>query len=328
MEAKLNRKIVVGIGGVAVAVAILAGMYLLIVRPRMKDWNETRAQIKDRQKRLDQLRKDFSDQDDPSIELRILYAEVQSLEEANKALEKVKKAGRESEDLPEQLKDPDPKIKLELHRDFIKEVMASDEEKITKDLEGAEITPPDFKLYTELKYPGEAAYYMNRSDGLRGIVNSMVKAQSRGSDIIIDKLTLEDYAKGSKRRSAAGNVLSYFFVMTMDAKSLVSFMYNLKDEEGYYFVEEMTIKPATRGRFGGSEDPKLLIDARINTVMIYKSEVEKEIKKGAAKAAEAKGRVLGDGKVTGFLALAMGMKKSAEKEVERAANKKWYEFWK
>lgn len=329
MEAKFNRRIIVSIGGVAVAIGIVVGLYMFGVRPKTKEWNEVRVKLKEREKKLNQLRNLFSNQDNPTVELRTLKQEIKNLQDANAAFDKIKKPGVETKDLPVELKDPDPQIRLELFRDYIEEVMSVAEENIKRDMKSAGISPPDIKLYAQLNDPGEASYYMNRAGGLQGLTNAIIKTQSGSNDnIILAKLALEDYNTGIERRSTAGNVLSYFLDMTMDMQNLMAFIYNLQEEDGYYFVEEMTIKPARRGRFGG-ENPKLLIDARINTVMIYKSEVMKAIEKATKESAKTK---MGGGTARGGYGrlelLAMGYKKTLERQERRAREKKWYEFWK
>ncbi len=328
MAEKLDRKIVVGIGGAAIALAVIIGAYIMLVRPQMKGYRETRAAVKERQTRLDELREAFGNQDDPKIELGILSKEVENLSKASSAFDKIKKAGVESTDLPEELRDPDSQIRLELFRDYIKEVMSVSEKNILNDLTSVNITPPDIELYTQLDKYGEASYYMNRAGGLQGVINSLVRTQSGSKDkIIFDKLKIEDYDKGKDRKSAAGNVLSYFVGMTMDMDNLVSMIYNLQEEDGYYFVEEMSIKPSTRGRFDGGE-VKLLVDARINTVMIYRSEVESEVKRVMKKAGQADVQDVAGSALSGFFALAVGGERQIEEELERKKNKKWYEFWK
>ncbi len=319
MAPQLNRKLVINILGLVVALGLFGFLFTQYAWPGIQKWREASKELSERQKRRDQLRKAFADQDDPKIELRTLKEEIKNLKKTNEALEKVKKDGTEVADLPEELNDPDPEIRRELLRQYIGEVMEVTEKSLKRDLKDARISPPDIKLYTDLDNAAEAAYYMNRATGLRGIVDAMAKTQSEGNSVIFEKLILEDYETGKDRRSGAGNILSYQLKMTLDAKSLMALLYNLNETDAYYFVEDMAIESAGRGR------QTLSVDARINTVLVYRSEVEKQIKAGAAGGAAKKKKT---GAVGGFLALAFAMQEEAKKQVEAQKNKKWYEFWK
>lgn len=327
----MNRRLIVSIGGIVAALVVLVSLYIMVVRPQVKKWNDVRVELKKNKKKLTELRKAFGDQEDPRVELATLRQELKNVGRANNALKKIKKPGLESDDLPKELKDPDPKIKIALVNDYLKEVMSVSEENIRTDLKDAGIDAPNFKLYTHLKYFPEAAYYMNRANGLQGVINAIVKTKTAtDSEITFNQLGLEGYARGIKRRESSRNVLSYSMQMTMDMQSLMVFMYNLQEEDGYYFVSSMNVRPAVSRRFSTQKTNslKLLVDARINTVMIYKSRVIEDLKKAVASSSDAKKRTLqSGGKVTGFLALARGMTATAEKEAG-GQEKKWWEFWK
>ena len=329
MAEKLNKRLVVSIGGAVVLIAAIAGLYVMFLRPQMKDYKEIKSKKKERQAELTRLKKTFNNQDDPKIILKTLKLEINNLGKANRALSKIKRPGTEMKDLPSDLKDPDPKIQKALFDEYTSMIMASERENIEADLREANIEPPDIKLHTNLRSTVEVPYYINRKTGLQGIVNALIKTQAASEDkVLFQELRLEEYATGIKRRRESQNVLSYFMVMTMDMDNLISFLYNLNEEEGYYYVEKMIVKPATRQRFGG-QSAKLLVDARINTVMIYQSEVMKQLKSAVMKSNQGLRRASKGGKkVRGFLSLAGGAKKTAAAEVERKKNKKWYEFWK
>lgn len=349
MEAKFSRRLVVSIVGVLIVLGLALGGYFVIAGPRMKEWKEARKEINERRKRLKELKKAFSNQNDPRVELKTLQQEIKNLKKATSALDSIKKAGVETKDLPKELKDPDPAIRKELYRDYIKEVMSATEENMKENLKNAGIASPDMKLYTQLSDALEATYYMNRAGGLQGIINSMVKTQSEGSTIVFDGLVLEDYKKGRKRREGAVNVISYFLEMTMDTESLMSLLYNLQEEDGFYYVHELRLEPVGKGRsrFGsgrsridsgrsmlgttgsqfGASDEKLKVTARIDTILVFKSEVKKQVAKAAAKTFAKRGtkkQKIGGG----LLGLFAGMKKQIEKEKQKQASKKWYEFWK
>ena len=329
----MNRRLIVSIGGIVAALVVLVSLYILVVRPQMKKWNDVRVELKKNNKKLTELRKAFGGQDDPRDELATLRQELKNVGRANNALKKIKKPGLESDDLPIELKDPDPKIRVALVNDYLQEDMSVSEENIRKDLDDAGIKAPNFKLYTHLKYFPEAAYYMNRANGLQGIINAIVKTKTAtDSEITFNVLGLEGYTRGIKRRESSRNVLSYSMQMTMDMQSLMVFMYNLQEEEGYYFVSSMNVRPTISRRFSTqkkTDNLKLLVDTRINTVMIYKSQVIKDLKRAVASSSDAKKRSLqsSGGKVTGFMALARGMATSVESKTSEQ-EKKWWEFWK
>jgi hypothetical protein len=327
MDKSLIRKIIVGVGGGVALIAILITLYIMVVKPKLKGWNDVRVEVKKLEKKRDELREIFANQNDPRVELKILQQEIDSLETANRGFDKIKKPGVEAGDLPKELKDPDQQIRLELFRDYLKEVMSIAEQNIKSDLEEAGIVAPTLELYTELAHPQEAAYYMNRAGGLKGLVNTIIKTKSAtNKKILFDSLEIEGYRAGTKRRAAAGNTLSYSVEMIMDMQSLMAFAYNLNEEDGYYFFEQMTIKPVPRRRTSGGE-VVLLVNARVNTVRIYKSEVMSAVKKAMKKSAEASKKKASSGKLTGFLALAVGGGGS-EGEGGGTSEKKWYEFWK
>jgi hypothetical protein len=262
-----------------------------------------------------------------------LRQELKNLGKANASLEKIKKPGLESDALPKELKDPDPRIRKALVNDYMKEVMAVTEQNMKQALGDVQITAPDFKLFEPIYAFPQAAYYMNRANGLQGIISALVKTKSEhGGEITLAALGLESYKKGIKRRKASQNVLSYTMEMTMNLQSLMSLMYNLQEEEGYYFVSDMTITRATSRRFSSrdsSDDIKLLVGARINTVMIFESQMAKALKKAVEKSASAKKqRSRKRRRGGGLFALAGGMRQTALEEVKRGTEKKWYEFWK
>jgi len=321
---QLNRKLVVNILGIVVALGLVGFLLNRYGMPRIREWVEASKEITSRKKRLDQLKKAFSNQSDPKVELMTLRKEVKGLEKTSQMLEKVNKAGVETQDLPDDLKDPDPEIEIELYRGYIKEVMELAEENLRRELKSARIAPPDIELYSDLANAAEAAYCMNRAGGLRGIIEAMARTKTEGNTIAFSELTLEEFNAGKERRSGIGNVLSYKLNMKLNAQSLIAFMYNLREVDGYYFVEDMTLESAGGGRAGGR---MLEVETRINTVLVYKSEAERQIKKGAADVG-AVGGAKKMGAVGGFMALAAAMKKRAENELDRQSEKKWYEFWK
>jgi hypothetical protein len=329
MAEKLNKRLIVSIGGAVVLIAAIGGLYMMFLRPQMKEWNKVNRLKKERATELARLKKAFGKQNDPKIILKALRQEISNLGKANRALSRIKRPGTEMKDLPDELKDPDPQIRKALFDEYNSMLMKSEQESIEAALKEAKIEPPDFSLHSNLKGTHEVPYYINRKTGLQGIINALIKTQAASNDkILFQELGLENYAKGLNRRRASINVLSYFMQMTMDMDNLTSFLYNLNEEEGYYYVEEMTIKPATRQRFGG-RDAKLLVDARINTILIYQSEVAKDLRMAVEKSAkQSTARVSKSGKVGGFLSLASGTARTAERELERQKNKKWYEFWK
>jgi hypothetical protein len=329
MAEKLNKKVIVSIGGAVFLIAAIGAMYIVFLRPKMTEWTTANREKKNRQKELTRLRSVFDNGQKPKTKLHALQAELKEIEKANKALGKIKRAGMELVDIPPELKDPDPNIRKVLFDEYNAKFMKDQQGSIEAALDKAEIDPPDdFSLFTPLRGTEELPYYINRTTGLQGITSALIKTQEASDEkIIFEKLGLEHYAGGEKRRQGSLNVLSYLLELTMDMDNLISFLYNLNEEEGYYYVDNMTIKPATRGRFGG-QDVKLLVDARINTIMIYKSEVMKDLKRAAEQSAIQTRRRTTGGKVGGFLALAAGSQKAADKEVERQQNKKWYEFWK
>ncbi len=332
MEMKPNRRLIVSIGGVVAALAVLVGIYVFIISPRTKAWREDRVEIQKSDKRLAELRILFKDQDGPKVEINVLKQEFKNLGKANASLDKIKKKGMETKDLPKELMDPDPKLRIALINDYMKEVMSVSEENIKQDLVNVQIMAPDFKLYNKIKASPEAAYYMNRANGLQGLVNAITRTKAEnGGEIAFAELKLEDYDKGVKRRMASQNVLSYSVEMTMNAQGLMSLMYNLQEEEGYYYISDMTVKPAASGRFStgaSSGGFKLLVDARINTVMIFESQVESALKQAIQKAGGSK-KGSGGGVASGwFAAFSMQAQQTADSEAGVKVEKKWYEFWK
>ena len=325
MELKLNRKIVVNVVGVVVVLVLVIGFYVTFAKPRMKAWREGRSELRNRHLRLRELEKLFGGQADPRKELRTLKREIANLKEANEALEKLKKGGVEVRDFPKELNDPDRAIKIELYRDYMKEVMEVAEDNIKEQLRNAEITPPDINLYGGLSNPEEAAYYMNRAGGLSGIINAMEKSQSEGSKIIFDSLELENFKKSKRRRKGAINIMSYVVNMTLDTESLMSFIYHLQEQDGYYFVDSVKAKPGRALR--GAAKP-LNVAARINTLIVFKSQEKKAVKAAAVKTSKSRKKRSGPRKMTGLMALAQGMKASVKQEQKERRERKWYQFWK
>jgi len=326
VEAKLNRKLVVNIGGIVVAIAAGVALYLFYLKPYVAKWRDVRVEVSTRQKRLSELRKAFANQKNPQDELKVLRQEINSLIKANEALKKIKTPGVETGDLPKELQDPDPEIRRELYRDYMKQVMESTESGIKTILKNAQISPPDIRLYAELDHADEAAYYMNRAAGLKGIAEAMAKARSSGGTIIFDKLFLEDYNTGKGRRTGAVNIMSYSVKLTIDTQALLSFLYNLQESESHYFIENMDITPRGIARSGSAQ--QLTVDARINTTMVFKSQVAAQVKAVAQAMGGQRGPTAGRRRGGGLMALGMGMKAQVEKEIEEEKTRKWYEFWK
>ncbi len=324
MAVKFSRKIVVSVTGVVLAIGLVVVGYMRYLKPRVTEWREARTEIAKREKKLDNLRDAFANQKNPQDELKVLEQEIVNLKEANKALEKVKTVGVETSDLPKELQDPDREIRRELYRDYMKQVMDVAEDRIKGKLRSANIPPPEIRLYTELENADEAAYYLNRAGGLQGLVDAMTKVPADGGSIIFDKLFLEDYKEGIKHRSGAVNILRYAVKMTVDTQSLLSFLYHLQEEDSYYFIEDMTIQPRTSIRGAGPQ--QLNVEATINTTMVFKSQVEAQVKAAAAAAGVKVGQSRQGG--GGWLGLALGMQKQLEKEAEQDKQKKWYQFWK
>jgi hypothetical protein len=321
MEVKLSRKLVVSIAGVVAGLAALAVVYALYLKPYVKVWLKARSEINERKTKLEEIRKSFGDQANPQSEIHTLQQEITVLVEANKALKKVKVAGTETSDLPKELEDPDTEIRRELYRDYLKQVMDLAEDSLKQKLKNANIPPPDFNLYTELENADEAAYYMNRAAGLRGLIEAIVKSRASGSAMTLDYLTMENYEEGKTRREGAVNIVNYALKMTMDTQSLVSFLYNLQSQDSFYYVEEMQLLPRGAGR--GSGGAQLDVTTRINTTMVFQSQVDSQVQ--AAAAAITGGQNFSTG---GIMALFAAAAQEVAAEQQRRSEKKWYQFWK
>jgi hypothetical protein len=322
MDVKLTRKLVVNVAGIVIAVGLLTALYIIYLRPHVEKWREARTELRDRKERLEDLREAFGDQRDPQVELDTLRTEVQNLVKANEAIKKVKTIGVETESLPAELHDPDEEIRRELYRDYMKSAMETSENTIKDKLKSAKIIPPDLNLYTQLDNADEAAYYTNRARGLQGIVNALVKTRTYGGNLIFDNLFLEDYNEGKKSREGAVNIIKYTLNLSMDTRNLVSFLYNLQEEDSYYFVEDMKIEPRGGGR--GSSTQQLSVETTINTTMVFESQVKAQVKA----TAEAIQRATGDAPPpSGLAALFLGMQEQLEEEERRLAEKKWWQFW-
>lgn len=321
MEFKLTRKLVVSVTGVVVAVGLSVALYVLYGADYVKQWREVRTELRKREQRLGELRKEFAYVRDPKDELKVLRQEVKSLVEANQALQKVKTAGYETSDLPDALEDPEPEIRKELYKEYMKPVMEISEDNIKNKLREARISPPEIDLYTELSNADEAAYYMNRAAGVQGIIDALTRAKPSGSTLVLDKVGFEDYDAGNKRREGAVNVMSYDLQMTMDTATLMSFLYHLREEDNYYFIERMQIIP--RRGLGGSQS--LNIAARINTTMVFESQVKTQVRQAIAGASKPEGKRGGGGWMAD---LARAMAQEREEALRAGEEKKWWEFWK
>jgi hypothetical protein len=323
MDPKLRRKLIVSGTGVVVLIGLVVALYIFYLGPRLKVWREARQEITSREKRLEELRKAFGNQRNPQDEIRILEQEIQSLTAANQKLQKIKTIGTETESLPKELQDPDPAIRRELYKDYMKQVMEVAGNKLKEKLKNAQISPPDIKLYDDLQNADEVAYYMNRAGGLQGLTNALAQSKTPEGKLVIDELTLEDYATGNKRREGAVNIMSYLLKMTLDTQTLVSFLYNLHEQDAFYYIDHMEIKPRPTTR-GASQE--IGVEARINTTMIFKSQVQAQVKAMLAEAGKSVNS--GGGGGGGWMQdLAMAMKRDMEAEKAKP-KKKWYEFWK
>ncbi len=320
MDAKLRRKIIVSAVGIVAAIGVLVGAYLFALKPYVKSWQAAREEIRTREKKLADLRKAFADQLNPEDEMKVLREEIDGLTKANQALKKLQTAGVEPKSLPAELSDPDPQIKIEMYKDYMKQIMDAAKEKIKEKLKTAQISPPDLQLYSELKKADELSYYLNRAAGLQGIVDALSKSRSSDGVLVFDKLTLEDFGAGSKRREGAITILSYQLKLTMDTQSLMSFLYNLRDEPSYYYIEELDITPRSGGP---SKKQQLSVDTRVDTTMIFKSQVEAQVKEAAAAASQSVGAPPG-----GLFGWAVQMKQQMEEDKKTGVQKKWYQFWK
>ena len=324
MAVKLDRKIVVNIVGIVIAVGLLIALYTIYLRPHVKKWRDARTELQARKQRLEDLRKAFANQRDPKVELKTLEQEIESLIKANEAIKKVKTIGMETGDLPKDLHDPDEEIRRELYRDYMRSAMEASENIIKDKLKKAKILPPDLKLYTQLENADEAAYYTNRARGLQGIINALVKTRTYGGNLVFENLSLENYLEGKEHREGAVNVIYYSLKLTMDNRNLVSFLYNLQEEDSYYFVKDMKIEPRGGGRGGGTQ--QLSIETTINTTMVFESQVKAQVE-ATAKAMQRKVGT-GTGELKGLAALFVGMQQQLEKDKEYHAQKKWWQFWK
>ncbi len=332
MAGSSNRKIVVSIVGLLVVLGLAVASYLFVAKPKLKQWTEDRKKIKTRVEKLETLRKAFGNQKDPNIELRLLKTENLRLVQANKALEKIKTPGVEKSAFPKELQDKDPAIEKELFRNYMEHTMEAQKKTLTDTFKKAGISPPDIELYADLSHADEAAYYTNRAAGLKGISSALAKTSSLGNAVVVEDIQLESYGKSRAGSKGALNVLNYTLNMTMNAKALISFLYNLKEEQAYYYVEEIALEPGSKHSFrmddkGGGQN--LSVSAKINTTMVFKSQITKAVSKAAtqmARASKPSGRK--GGGMGGIFGMAAGMQQTIEKEEERAREKKWWQFWK
>jgi len=320
MDPKLRRKLIVSGTGLVAVIGLFVALYILYLGPRLKVWSEARQEIRNREKRLEELRKAFGNQRNPQDEIRVLQQEVQTLTGTIEELQKIKTAGTETTDLPAELHDPDPAIRRELYKDYMKQVMDVSSNKIKETLKNAQISPPDIALYQDLNNPDEVAYYMNRAGGLQGLASALAQSRSPGGTLIIDKLELEDYTTGSKRREGAVNIMRYALKMTLDTQTLISFLYNLHEQDSYYYVDEIEIRP--RGAVRGP-NPQLAVEAKVNTTMVFQSQVQQQVQAVIAQSGGSTTNAIGG---SWMAALAKGMKQTMDED--KSKDRKWYEFWK
>lgn len=320
MDPKLRRKLIVSGSGVVVLIGLLVALYIFYLGPRVKVWREARGEVTKREKRLEDLRKSFANQRNPQDEVKVLQEEVKNLSRANDQLKKIQSVGTESSSLPKELQDPDPAIRREMYKDYMKTVMEAAEKKVKEKLKSAQIAPPDIKLYSDLQNADEVAYYMNRAGGLQGLINALAESHSKGGTLLIDSISFEDYATGNVRRDGAVNIMSYSLKMTLDTQTLVSFLYNLKDQDSYYFINQMDITPLGAAR---GPNQKLSVEARVNTTMVFQSQVQAQVKAVLAKVGRAQ-----KGGGGGWMLAAAGMAKKDLDANKGKSERKWYQFWK
>ncbi len=323
MDPKLRRKLIVSGGGLAAVIGIIVVAYIMYFGPRLKKWNEARLEVKTRENKLEELRKAFANQKNPQDELRVLQEEINNLQKVDRQLQKIKTPGKENTDFPKELNDPDPQIKAELFRDYMKQVMGVAENTVKEKLKSAQISPPDLKLYEDLNDADEASYYVNRANGLIGILDAMARSRSPNGTLVIDKITLEDYATGIKRREGAVNILSYLFKTTLDMQTLAALIYNLHEEDNYYFVDQIKILPRTSAR---GTTQQLSVEARINTTMVFQSQVQAQVQKILVQAQASTGKS-SSSSGSWMAQLASSMKKQQD-ENKGKGERKWYQFWK
>jgi len=331
-----QRKIVISVVGLAVVLGLAIAGYMFVAKPKLKQWGDDRKQIKKREKTLNAFRKSFGEQKDPNTELRLLKTEVLRLIQANKTLERIKIPGVEKTDFPEELKDKDPAIEKELFRNYMEHTMDAQENALVNMFKEARIPPPDIELYEDLSHADEAAYYTNRAAGLKGIVSALAKTASQGNAIIVEDIEFEDYKKGRMRSKGVLNVLSYSLDMTVNAESMAAFLYNLKEEKGYYYVETIEMEPSSKHSFskgGDSGGMNLSVSAKINTTMVFESKIKRAVSKATTRMIKAAGKRPGGGAkkgsgMGGIFGMASGMQSTLSEEEERARQKKWWQFCK
>jgi hypothetical protein len=324
MDPKLRQKLIVSGVGLAVFIGLFTAAYIFYLGPRLKEWRENRKQVAERKERVEALHKEFGNQRDPRVELKTLEEEIQNLSNVLNDLKKIQTKGTEVGDLPSELNDPEEAIRRELYKDYMKQVMEVAGNKLKEKFKSGQISPPDLVLYEDLEKADEVAYYMNRAGGLTGIVEALAEAKTPESTLVVDNITLEDYETGIKRREGAVNVLSYLLNMTVDTQTLISFIYRLRDQENYNFLDEIEINPRMLSRSSGQQ--QLNVQARINTTMTFESLVKSQVQTVIAKANQGSAKASSGG--SGFFALAMAIKKQQEEDALKEEETKWYEFWK
>lgn len=325
MDPKLRNKLIVSGVGLALFIGAVVASYMFYLGPRLKAWNESRKEVSKRQERVEELHKEFANQRDPKVELKTVEEEIQNLTVVLKDLEKIQAKGTEVRDLPPELNDPEEAIRRELYKDYMKQVMEVASNNLKEKFKAGQISPPDLVLYEDLERADEVAYYMNRAGGLTGIVDALAEAKTPASTLVVDSVTMENYETGIQRREGAVNVLSYLLNMTLDTQTLISFIYHLRDQNNYYFMDEIIINPRTTAR--GSTQ-QLSVQARINTTMTFESLVKSQVQTVLAKAKEGTGGIKSGGGGGGFARLARAMKEQMEEDKKKGDEIKWYQFWK
>jgi hypothetical protein len=324
MDPKLRNKLIVSGVGLALFIGLIAASYRFYLSPRLKAWRESRKEVTQRKERVEALHKEFANQRDPKAELKTLEEEIQNLSTVLDDLKKIKTRGTEVGDLPPELNDPEEAIRRELYKDYMKQVMEVAGNNLKEKFKAGQISPPDLVLYEDLEKADEVAYYMNRAGGLTGIVEALSEAKTPVSTLVVDNITMEDYETGVQRREGAVNVLSYLLNMTIDTQTLISFIYHLRDQDNYYFLDEIEINPRLASR--SSTQQQLTVQARINTTMTFESLVKSQVQTVLAKADGSTGQAKRGG--GGLLALATAMKKQMEEDQKKGDEIKWYQFWK
>lgn len=266
---RIPRGVIAALVVVVAVLGTLLTVYLTMLAPQLRERRKTRHALTEVQERFKQVQADFGYNPNPQAELDLLRQEIDALDVALKSMGKLGEATLPEPLMPPELDTPDDAQLLRRYRTHLEDLAEEIDTRVRDAYSQRRIIfDRSIVLDSEIRSTAEARF---RKANL--LVAEELSLMLLSADIFaLRKLD----AKPPVRR---GDILQFTFdvEVEMAADNLVRFVYLLREQPAYYYLEDVDIRPVSDARGASYFEPRESLDIRMAaTIGTVRSQTETE----------------------------------------------------